>query len=219
MRVVYLHGFASGPNSSKANFFRSKLEACGIPVSIPDLAEGDFEHLTITKQLKVVERSIEGSGTILIGSSMGGYLAALYAARNSGIDRLVLLAPAFGFSSRWPETLGVDAMNAWRTSGFRKVFHYGQGKEVSLSYGLIEDAEEYEDYPTVTQPTLILHGTRDTVVPSTLSSDFATGRSNVRLVLLDSDHALTDASDRLWMESAEFLAIDPEKIASAKPQV
>ena len=31
---------------------------------------------------------------------MGGYLAALYASRHPEIDRMVLLAPAFGFGTR-----------------------------------------------------------------------------------------------------------------------
>ena len=41
-RIVYLHGFASGPASSKALFFRQRLEAAGALVDAPDLAAGDF---------------------------------------------------------------------------------------------------------------------------------------------------------------------------------
>jgi predicted esterase YcpF (UPF0227 family) len=47
-RIIYLHGFASGPGSSKARFFRERLERIGAAVEVPDLAAGDFEHLTIT---------------------------------------------------------------------------------------------------------------------------------------------------------------------------
>src|SRR5437764_5917323 len=100
-RIVYLHGFASGPTSSKARHFRDRLKDAGFTVDVPDLAAGDFEHLTISGQLRVLEQAA-GTGKLhLIGSSMGGYLAALYAARHSAVERLVLLAPAFRFNSRW----------------------------------------------------------------------------------------------------------------------
>src|SRR6266849_1150851 len=99
--VLYLHGFASGPSSSKARYFREKLEACGLRVEIPDLAAGDFEHLTITGQLAVIERCAKGQPICLSGSSLGGYLAALYAARHPEVERVILFAPAFHFAHRW----------------------------------------------------------------------------------------------------------------------
>ena len=102
--VVYLHGFASGPGSQKAQYFRERFAGCGVDLAIPDLAGGDFEHLTITRQLQVIEHRVDGRAVALIGSSMGGYLAALYAARHAGVERVVLMAPAFGFARRWPES-------------------------------------------------------------------------------------------------------------------
>ena len=53
--VVYLHGFASGPSSSKAGFFRSGLERAGAQVTVPLLDGGDFEHLSITGQLNMLD--------------------------------------------------------------------------------------------------------------------------------------------------------------------
>ena len=78
MRIVYLHGFASGPSSSKAQFFRAKFAERGIAIEIPQLDQGHFEALTITGQLSVIDRTVGGDETILMGSSLGGYLAALY---------------------------------------------------------------------------------------------------------------------------------------------
>ena len=59
-RIIYLHGFASGPSSGKARFFVDRLEKLGTTVEVPDLAAGDFEHLTITGQLQLMERLIRG---------------------------------------------------------------------------------------------------------------------------------------------------------------
>src|SRR6516164_8365186 len=99
-RIVYLHGFASGPSSSKARYFRQRLETEGFSVSIPDLSDGNFEGLTLSSQLRVIGSAAGSGGMALIGSSMGGYLAALYAARHADVERIVLLAPAFGFARR-----------------------------------------------------------------------------------------------------------------------
>jgi hypothetical protein len=205
MKVIYLHGFASSPASNKARFFAERLRGVGVEVTIPDLAGGDFEHLTISGQLQIIEESAGGAPVTLIGSSMGGYLAALYAARHPEVERLVLLAPAFCFARRWPDSLGAAEMESWRKSGTRMVFHYGEARECRLSYGLIRDGLLYENYPEVTQPTLIVHGMRDDVVPASLSQQFSGGRAGVKLVLVDSGHELTEVLDRLWTEVCTFL--------------
>ena len=99
MRTLYLHGFASGPASKKATFFRRRIPS----LEIPDLAAGDFEHLSITSQIDVIDEMTVGESVSLIGSSMGGYLAALYAARRpEAVARLVLLAPALRLHGAGP---------------------------------------------------------------------------------------------------------------------
>src|SRR5256885_3551807 len=106
MRFLYLHGFASGPQSRKAQFFRAELEREEISLEVPDLAEGDFDHLAVSAQLNVIDRPLNGGSACPIGSSLGGYLAALYASTHPEVDRLVLLAPAFGFAQRWEQMTG-----------------------------------------------------------------------------------------------------------------
>src|SRR5271170_5749169 len=187
-RFVYLHGFASSPGSRKARFFAERFRELGIGLEIPDLAEGDFRNLTLTAQLNVIARTSRDEPVSLIGSSMGGYLAALYAARHPEVENLVLLAPAFSFASRWPETLGERAMEQWKRTNTLKVFHYSEGREVELGYQLIEDARQYEAYPDVTQPALIFQGKQDTVVPPEYAVRFADQHTNARLHLMDSDH-------------------------------
>src|SRR5690349_5325189 len=118
MRVVYLHGFASGPLSGKAQFFRAKFAERGIRMEIPRLDEGRFEALTVTGQLRVIERTVGEEPAILIGSSLGGYLAALYASRHpSRAERLVLLAPAFQFPRRWKERYSPEDWERWKRVG------------------------------------------------------------------------------------------------------
>jgi pimeloyl-ACP methyl ester carboxylesterase len=203
--LVYLHGFASGPSSTKARRFWVALTAAGAAVSVPDLAAGDFERLTISGQLEVLSQIAGDRPTGLIGSSMGGYLAALFAARRPSVHRLVLLAPAFAFGRRWPEKLGAAEMDRWRSTGALEVFHYAEGRNRVLRYGLMEDAPQYEDFPDFRQPALIFHGRRDDIVPVEYSQEFAAGRSNVTLEVVDSGHDLLDVLDVIVPRAVAFL--------------
>ena len=204
-RIIYLHGFASSPSSSKARFFQERFAQLGIGLEIPDLAEGNFEGLTITSQLNVIERTAAGEPVSLMGSSMGGYLATLYAARHPEVEKLVLLAPAFSFPTRWPEELGELKMEEWRSTGRLPVFHYGEGRTMNLGYQLIEDGGSYEAYPKSTQPALIFQGKNDTVVPPIYVTNWAAQHPEATLRLLDSDHQLLNVLDEMWMETEHFL--------------
>jgi uncharacterized protein len=205
-RILYLHGFASSPASSKARFFAARLSAAGALIDTLDLAAGDFEHLTISGQLSVIERAAAGGPVALMGSSMGGYLAALYAARHPEVSRLVLLAPAFGFARLWAERMGPAAVDAWRSTGTVEVFHYSENRQRCLSYALLDDGLRYEDYPDFRQPALIFHGAQDDVVPARYSSEFAATHPNARLEILESGHDLLNMLEYMAPKVCEFLA-------------
>ncbi len=204
-RVIYLHGFASGPQSRKAQFFGRRLAECGVPVQIPQLDSGDFEKLTVTGQLEVIERTVAGRPAVLIGSSLGGYLAALYASRHPEIERLVLLAPAFRFPRRFWERYTQEELQRWKRLGSMPVYHYGYQEECPLGYQFLEDSARYEEEPDFTQPGLILHGSADPVVPVVVPQAFAARHANVRLHLFQSGHELTDVLEPMWALVRPFL--------------
>lgn len=205
-RVIYLHGFASSPNSRKATFFCEHLRALGYRVDVPDLAQGDFEHLTITGQLRVVEETGRGEPAILIGSSLGGYVAALYAAWHPEVERLILLAPAFGFYQLWMAKLTPERIATWKSNGTLPFFHYGAQKELPLGYQLLEDASRFEPFPKVSQPVLIFHGTGDASVPVEQSLAFVRINPSARVICLESGHELTDVLVDVWDESQCFIS-------------
>ncbi len=209
MRVVYLHGFASSPASTKAKAFAGLFRPEGIELEVPDLAEGDFRTLTITRQLSVIDRVVGEAPACLMGSSLGGYLAALHAARHPQVERVVLLAPAFRFAERWIEYLGDDAIQAWRQDGFRRFFHYATGREEPLDAAFLEDALRWEPFPEVTQPALVLHGEHDDVVPVKLAREFARRRPNATLRIYDTDHQMLDVIGEMWDEIRRFLLEAP----------
>ncbi len=167
--------------------------------------EGDFEHLTLTAQLALIERLAAGDPVNILGSSMGGYLAALYAARHPEVRKVVLLAPAFRLAERWEARLGAEAMAEWRATGTMPVFHYGDKQDRLLSHRLIDDAHAFEGYPEVRQPTLIFHGEHDDVVPVGDSVTFAQTRPHVEVDVLDSDHELGNVLEHMGRRTLAFL--------------
>jgi len=209
MRFVYLHGFASGPSSRKARFFADRFAELGLYLETPELtpaeSEGGFEALTLTGQLALLERLLHNDPCILMGSSMGGYLSAIYASRHTEVTRIVILAPAFCMARRWRENWGEERLEQWRTQGYAEVFHYAQQRETRIGYGLIEDATQYPDYPVVTQPALIFHGIQDPIVPVEYAREFAALTPGAKLVEFDSGHELTDCMDAMLQEMAAFI--------------
>jgi uncharacterized protein len=206
MRVVYLHGFASSPQSGKAQFFRQCFLERGVAIDIPALDGGDFEHLTITSQLKVIDQAVGAAPAILMGSSLGGYLAGLYAARHpEAVERLVLLAPAFEFPVRWGERYSAQEVESWRLKGSVPIYHYGFKQERPLSYKLIEDAQQYENEPDFRQPALIFHGISDPVVSITISERFVARHPNATLKRMNAGHELTEVLEPMWDGVKSFL--------------
>lgn len=208
-RIVYLHGFASSPQSGKAQYFKQKFAGCGVPMEIPQLDEGNFEALTITGQLGVVDRAVAGQPAVLMGSSLGGYLAALYAARHpQNVERVILMAPAFRFPSMWRRRYTAQELEEWKRTGMSPVFHYGYGAEKMLGYQFLEDSQLYEEEPEFRQPGLIFHGTADDVVPAEFSRAFAATHKNAELRLLESGHELKDVLEPMWTATRQFLELD-----------
>jgi pimeloyl-ACP methyl ester carboxylesterase len=205
MRFLYLHGFASGPHSRKAQAFRSALAQHRVNLEIPSLDNNDFEHLTISSQYRTIEELLQGDPVRIAGSSMGGYLAALYASRHPEVERLALLAPAFSFSDRWDDLVSPAQMAAWRDTGWLDVYHYGEKTMRRVHYGLIEDARTWPAAPGFSQAARIFHGRHDAVVPIVLSRQFAARHANVQLTELDSDHELLNVLPEISAAAVDFL--------------
>jgi pimeloyl-ACP methyl ester carboxylesterase len=206
MRFLYLHGFASSAASRKARFFSEKLREHGIRLEALDLAP-DFEKLTISGQLAVIENAAAGDKVVLIGSSLGGYLAGLYAANHpEWVERLLLLAPAFEFYQLWERELGPIKLREWREKRTMPVYHFGHGKQASIGFQLMEDALRYPGFPDFSQPCLLLHGLTDEAVPFLSSARFVAAHlDSAQLIPFDSGHEMTDVLDEIWKVSAKFL--------------
>lgn len=204
-RFVYLHGFASGPEGAKSTFLREKLAARGITLRSPALDEGagGFHGLTVSRAIGTTLDALADAppeGAVLIGSSFGGYVAALAALRSPAVRALLLLAPAFDLPARWTLGLGDEGMAKWRSTGAIEVDHHATGKRESLAFGFYRDALGHAPFPHVRVPCRVVHGLRDTVVPIGLSQKLRDGAPHVTLVELDDDHQLLASRARIWDE-------------------
>jgi uncharacterized protein len=173
------------------------------------LSAGNFAGLTISGQLAIVEEVLRRERACLIGSSMGGYLAALDAARHTEIAQLVLMAPAFHFAERWAETLGPAGVAAWRETGQLRVFHYATGREEAVGYALLEDAKRHPAEPDFAQPALVFHGLDDAVIPIAYSRRYAANHAHVQVREMQSGHELTDVASQICDEALAFLVAPP----------
>ena len=147
MQFIYLHGLASSPNSKKALAFKKAFEKENAPLLVPDLENGDFENLTISGQLKIIENLLKNKTKRhfgIVGSSLGGYLAALTAERNQSVCAIYLMAPAFEFFHRWKNKVDYNS-DIKKKPSFLTLF------QTSSSYcqnflTIIRNHSQFEDY-------------------------------------------------------------------------
>lgn len=214
--LVYLHGFASSPNSSKARFFMERARGAGLECCCPDLNEPEFTALTVTRMLAQVDALVSQlpQGPVaLIGSSLGAFVALHAAARRarSGdtthpVDRLVFLAPALDLVPSLEEEFGPAKMGGWESTGELEVFHYADNAPRMLGWQFIPDARQYDsDAVRVEIPTLIYQGMRDEVVRASSVERWAASRPWVTLRLVDDGHQLLGHLDQMWNDVSRFV--------------
>lgn len=205
---IYLHGFASSPQSHKAQYLRDRFAELDLDLQIPDLNQEDFSHLCLTRQIQQVAALFPTPKTpiVLIGSSFGGLTAAFLAQHYPQVQQLVLLAPAFGFQTYWETHLDKRQRDRWRAEKYLNVYHYGKQRELPLSYNFFLDLNQYDE-GKLQRPveTRIIHGDRDEVIPLSNSQTYASDRPWVELRIYNSDHSLSNVLPQIWQEIREFI--------------
>ncbi len=207
--LLYMHGFGSGPGSAKARHLAERFAAAGAQLEVPDLTPGSdgFERSSPSSMLAEAERAVAQAHPPhgIIGSSLGGYLAAVLAGRNPAVERLVLLAPAFRLFERWNGRLAPAEREEWRTRG-REVYHFASARQRRLGWQFHEDARGYPAFPDVRIPTLCIAGRRDETIPLEDVAAFVARTPSAHLVEVDDGHELTSSMDLIFEEAWRFLA-------------
>jgi pimeloyl-ACP methyl ester carboxylesterase len=221
--VAWLGGFKSDMLATKASFLDQWARENGraflrFDYSGHGESEGLFEHGTIGRWLAeslAVIRAVAPGPLVLVGSSMGGWIALLAAralaqAGEAGrLKGMVLIAPAVDFTETlmWanlPETARRDIMDkgAWlRPSDYSP-------EPYPITRALIEEGRDHLlfDRPLRSHcPVHILQGMRDPDVPwrhaLTLVEHLAED-SVVLTLVKDGDHRLSGADDLARLAAA-----------------
>lgn len=86
----FIHGYQSSPQGEKATLFKETLHTIPIAYRL-----GPPETLVISKSLQQISAAIQQDKDVaLIGSSLGGFLAASFALTHPVVQVLILLNPA-----------------------------------------------------------------------------------------------------------------------------
>jgi pimeloyl-ACP methyl ester carboxylesterase len=209
--ITYLHGFASGPSSRKARHLAEGFAARGVQIAAPDLTPGPqgFERSTPLSMLEVARATLgDAPGPhALIGSSLGGYLAALLASQDPRVARLVLLAPAFRLFERWSGRLSPAQLEDWRAHGLA-THHHATQTERRIGWPFFEAARTLPALPAVGVPTLVIAGARDETVPLPDVEAWVAATPSARLVVVDDGHELAASLDLIQREAFTFLEAD-----------
>jgi predicted esterase len=85
-QIIFIHGQESSSKGTKGLFFKENF---------PEMIIPDFAGPVARRMSKLKEILVGKTGIIMIGSSLGGLMAGLYAFQNKDrMKRLILLAPA-----------------------------------------------------------------------------------------------------------------------------
>lgn len=215
--VMFLGGFRSDMQGGKALHLRDRAAARNraflrFDYSGHGASEGVFEEGTIGGWLADAEAMLLArtqGPQMLVGSSMGGWLALLLAIRHPlRVAGLVLLAPAPDFPQEllWPALS--DAQRAALVGLGRIELPSAYGPPVPITRRLVEEAKAHRLLPgpiPVRCPVRILQGMADPDVPwrHAVRLVKALPGDDVRLHLVkDADHRLSRPADLALMDEA-----------------
>ncbi len=204
---VFLHGLLSDAEGDKSMTLWNEAIRLGrswvrFDMRAHGKSDGTFDEFAISRALedvRLVFQLFPNRPKILIGSSMGGWVAAQLATENKlNIAGTVLIAPAFSFMMQLFHSVSPEQRQQWTDQGSWTFEGDGLEDDFALSYEAVVDSKQYHLLGRAVDfrcPVRILHGKLDDVVPASQSVEFLNrmpAHTDVELEILpNADHRLT----------------------------
>ena len=154
--VLYLHGFASSPNSQKIQSLRTLLTPMGVALNTPDLNVPSFEKLDFEAMVECAGKSAGATTRAIVGSSLGSAVALELVRRGLHLP-LVLIAPGLGIRDQWLAKLPPgDPV---------EIFNYAQGRTMPIHRAFFEQMSRVDvDREPPPVPVTIFMGRLDETI-------------------------------------------------------
>jgi len=204
--VLFLHGFKSDLEGDKPkNLFKfckkNKIGFLALEYSGHGKSYGKFEDGNITSWTedtkKIIKRKINNKKLIVVGSSMGGWIALnLFKVFKKNILAFVGIAPAPEFLDRLMWNKFTNKVKKQLIKDKFHKFNHG-GYEYNISYNLIRDGRKNKIFNKKFNNKIfitILHGQNDDVVPVSISRKILkifTKAKKKLIIIKRGDHSLS----------------------------
>lgn len=177
-QILFIHGFSAKKEDNEyfLNQMNKKLDVEVHTFVLPGHSEKKVDRVSYTEWLEKSEEELlylmnKSDNVYLVAHSMGAVIATYLAAKHKGIKKLVLISPAFEVGNF--DQNKEDLKNLLKGKIDKDL---GTGFEGVLKKVFTIPAKEYEEVIKIGKiglqeiskiecPVLILHGTKDNVVP------------------------------------------------------
>ena len=222
--AIFVHGYRSDKNGSKAKILSSALPEKGIGLFVIDLSgrgesEGNFEDSTVTQYIDDLKCAInviidmgvaDPEKLAVIGSSLGGLVVLQETAKDERIKGLVCISPTSQAPWKGKEEFAEQRVKEWKEKGYTFTESKRFGK-MRINYSFYEDLLNYRDYSvyeSIKIPVLVLHGTADKSVPVEHSRELIKHIENSKLIEFegaDHNYSKKEDCDKMINETIKFL--------------
>lgn len=223
--VIFLHGLKSNMEGKKSSFLmnwciKNKFHYICFDNFGHGMSSGVFIEENISSWLsglKLIIDELTYGKVIIIGSSMGGWLALLIANMQKYKDKIIgilTLAAAVDFTEEliWNK-LNKKQQEFFQNNGIINISGNNAycNETYNFAFQMIEDGRKYlllnktDQYIDITCPVHLIHGMQDYDVPYNISERIANKLKSEHVIvkfIKDADHRLSRDSDLLVMENS-----------------
>lgn len=220
--IIYAHGFNGFKDWGNFDLVAAKFAAAGFALvkfnfshngTTPQQPEAfanleAFGNNNYTKQLEDLlivtnwvcsaenpySEALDTRNIYLMGHSMGGGIAILFASEDTRIKKLVTWAAISECKTPWGGW-PAERLEEWRKSGVQYYTNTRTDQQMPLYYQLFQDYQQHKDRLNIEQaikklpiPILICHGSSDIAVPVEKAMQLKEWQPAAELFILESNH-------------------------------